>query len=173
MLFGFGQVLCVIRAKGKRGGRRWRRRRRGTEVDNNELQREKTRTTSRRVRTMTRTRGRKKGLTQYSYLKTQLQVPVGRHTIEVYSTLIQISGLTFAVVGSKTLAETGKLKLKACVTLKPRAKGNLIFGLGSRRFWKIGHWCRRIWDLIKGVVSNGLGLRRDSVHRSEASWVSR
>ena len=96
MLFGFGQVLCVIRAKGKRGGRRWRRGRRGTEVDNNELQREKTRTTSRRVRTMTRTRGRKKALTQYSNLKTRLQVPVG--TIEVI----------FAVVESKTLARSGR-----------------------------------------------------------------
>ena len=54
------------------------------------------------------------------------------------------------------MAETGKLKLKACMTLKSRAKGNLIFGLGSCGFWRIGHWCRRIWDLIKGVKTQHL-----------------
>ena len=30
-----------------------------------------------------------KALTQYSNLKTRLQVPVGQHTIELYSTLFQ------------------------------------------------------------------------------------
>ena len=40
-------------------------------------------------------------------LITRLQDPIGKHTIEVCSTLFQTSGLIFAVVGFKALVRSG------------------------------------------------------------------
>jgi hypothetical protein len=139
ILFGLGvSSLCE---KGKRGGRGGRRGRRGTKGENNEVQKEKKTTTSKRVRTMNRTRGEEgggrlrkrkhgeqetakrvergndeegKALTQYSNLRTLLPSTQSRCTQPYFRINLCCGGIKG--FGAQWL----RLGLKAYVTLKPR-----------------------------------------------------